>query len=121
MRKIIFLLTILLLLSVESKAAEQWSKTDLALAGAFIVGQAINYAQTNEVLNNPHQWYEMNPLMPARNTGELIAWKLGSSLALLGVAHFLPSHWRKWLLVSGNIVVWGFIAHDYGAGVSFKW
>ena len=120
MYKSILIILSILLITTMASAADKWDKVDLALAGTFLVGQAINYAHINETINNDY-WYEINPLMPARSTGELIAWKVGSSLLTFGVAHFLPSKWRKGLLGSANIIVWGFVAHDYSVGVSMKW
>ena len=109
-----------LLIFSTSYAADKWDHVDLVFAGTFVLGQAINYAHINETVNNEY-WHEINPLMPAKNTTELIAWKTGSTLLILGIAHILPSKWRKALLGSANAVVWGFVIHDFGVGVSMRW
>lgn len=108
----------ILLLPTSLLAGEKWDTTEKALVGSFIAGQIINYGQVNKTLNDPY-WSEINPLMPAENTAELLVWKTGTTAALIFLADRFPIY-RKALLVGASIVVWGFVAHDVSVGVGFQ-
>lgn len=108
-----------MLMIAQVARAEDWDTKEKVLMGTFIAGQVINYGQTNKVLNDP-SWREINPLLPADNTGELIAWKASTTLAVYLIADHLSHRNRKIVLGIANIVVFSFVAHDLHVGVGFK-
>lgn len=90
-------------------AAEPWDKTDKTLLATGLVLKTVDYFQTQEVARDPDRW-EVNPVMgkhPSR--GKVNRYFAVSAIVQWGVAHFLPSSWRKpwlgfWIGVSGTNV-----------------
>jgi hypothetical protein len=102
--------------------AQQWDTQEKILAGAFIAGQFVNYGQAKWTLTEPG-WHEINPIVDHiwdhGGTKGLVAWKVGSTALLLGLADLLPG-WRKYILWFGNIGVWGMVTHDKIVGVGWR-
>ena len=109
----------LLACAANANAADPWSNTDKVLAGAFLSSLTADYLQTRQIAREPDRWYEQNnPLLgdqPSVSRVNLIF--LTSAVVTLGVAHLLPSKWRKVLLVSGTVVEAGFAAHNARIGL----
>jgi len=97
-----------------------WTRTEKVLAGTFVAGQAINYAQTKYVLTND-DWHEINPITDAVGKDYLLPYKLGSTLLVLGIANYVSPKWRKGILIVSNALVWGFVGHDLIVGVGMTW
>ena len=98
--------------------AADWDNSEKALMASFVLGQAVNYGQTNYIINDSG-WEEMNSWIP-EDTDSLMVYKAGTTLAIGILAHFLPHKWRKRVLLGSNLVVWGFVAHDFTAGVRLQ-
>lgn len=102
------------------KPFEDWDKWDKGLFGSFIVGQALNYAQTNYVYKS-QKWYEINPVIDfmSNKGSNLLEYKIVSTVGISILAHVFPKY-RKHILITSNVVVFGFVGHDLRAGVRFK-
>lgn len=112
-------LATMLACSINAHAADTWSTTDKVLAGAFLSSLTADYLQTRQIAREPDRWYEQgNPLLgdqPSASRVNIIF--LTSAVVTLGVAHILPSKWRKVLLVSGTVIEAGFAAHNARIGL----
>ena len=100
-----------------------WSASEKALAGTFTLGQVINYSQTMNTLRDD-DWHELNPVIDAVydewGREGVVAWKVGTTAAMLYMADKLPKY-RKTILWVSNTVVWSVVGHDVYVGVGFSW
>lgn len=124
MKKLIIVFIIMLFASpvlAEDLKELTWNKTDKLLMSSFVIGQTINYAQTNYIYHHEN-WIELNPVMNTlTGHGEyLLEYKVLSTIGIGAAAHYLPQYRRKILAIS-NIIVFGFAAHDAYVSVRFQW
>jgi len=86
----------------EAEAADRWDTADLALASGLAVGHAADYLQTIQIKGRPDleesDWLGRRVMGRQPEAGVAAAYFVGVYAAELGVAHVLPSGWRKaWL------------------------
>ena len=103
--------------------AAEWSDGEKALVGTFVVGQVVNYSQTMNTLRDD-DWHELNPVIDSiydeYGRGGIIAWKVGTTAALVYAADRLPKY-RRLILAVSNTIVWSVVGHDVYVGVGFSW
>lgn len=99
----IWLLVLVLVLSVayvqEGRAADRWDSLDKALMAANVVTRVIDAHQTRQIRDHDNV-VEADPVgrpLMGRNPGDrdVALYFLGVTAVDLGIAHVLPSEWRK--------------------------
>lgn len=89
----------------------RWTKTDLAMGGAFMALQVADTVTTNEILDSGG--HEMNPIMGKHPSDtELVLYKAGSSALVLGLAHLFPGKPRKVILGIGIVIAGGCVINN---------
>jgi len=128
-RQVVIALCIVISFSVPAKAADPWSKQDIALEAAWIGLNFVDWAQTRWMAKN--DWYfdgqrhkELNPLFFEKrpNTFKVDTYFAVGTLLHVGVTHILPSKYRPYwqgvtIMTTGYCV--GKNAH-IGAGLNFS-
>lgn len=111
---------IILFFSQPATAADKWDKIDISLGVAATALKVLDWRQTKFAMESGN-YFEMNPLLgryPSQN--KIDAYFALSSLLQFGIAHYLPSVWRKawligWVGLSGNNVY-----RNYEVGIGFR-
>jgi hypothetical protein len=112
----------LILINTPAQAFDTWDRTDYALLGTMTVVQVIDWRQTRRISEQPERYHEINPVI-GRNPdrGSVDLYFAASWLLKVGIAHVLPSQWRKvWLggMVVGSL---GLVVHNNNIGLGVRW
>ena len=120
--KTIAIILILLFIPVMGNAADKWDNTDIGLAASALALRTMDWRQSREIAENPLIFREINPMLGDHpSTGQVDAYFAVSALAQIGIAHVLPSKWRKiwlscWIGMSGATVY-----RNNAVGLGIKW
>lgn len=118
MQYVILAVVFSLFLSTNAYAADEWDKYDKYLLGAAVTTTILDWGQTRDIAKNPNKWSEANPILGNHpTTGEVDLYFVGALIAEVGVAHILPSKYRKGFLVGVTLVETICIIHNHGAGI----
>ena len=113
-------LAALLAVTINAQAADDWSTTDKALAASAMTAYALDWAQTRDIANHP-DLYETNPLLGRHpSNGKINIHFIGTGLITLGIAHVLPSTYRKLFLTGVVVVEARFISHNAHLGLKVR-
>lgn len=111
-----------LLFSLALTACAGWSRTDKAMMGSFVAGQAINYGQVVYVCERD-DWHELNPMVDEiwDKSGKIgiLSYKLVSTGLVYLAADRLPKY-RTEILGASNVIVWSVVSHDLAVGVGWR-
>lgn len=105
-------------------AADKWDAVDYSLAGVLGVSHVADYMQTIQIKGRP-DLREIDPVgkrIMGRQPepGVALAYFAGVYAAELGVAHVLPSGWRKaWLTGRVGFSVWT-VKNNYELGLKVR-
>ena len=79
-----------------AKAADPWSTADKTLAVTAAVAMAADWRQTQQIVEQPNRYHELNPILGAHPTMGAVNRHFALNAALIASgAHYLPSPWRK--------------------------
>lgn len=93
-------LILCLMLAATGAQARDWTESEKRWAMAALSVYAVDMLQTRHIAKNPGQFHEKNPLMPRHpSTNDVHRHFIVGSLVVLGIAHFLPSHRKRFLQV----------------------
>lgn len=93
-------LILCLLLATVPAHAREWTDSERRWAMAALAVYAVDMLQTRHIAKHPDQFHEKNPLMPRNpSTSDVHRHFVIGSLVMLGVAHFLPAHRKRFLQV----------------------
>ena len=115
MIKLIFMLIILmLLLPINTQAADKWTKQDFTIQGVYYLLKWIDWRQTRYIAKNPRYWHEVNPILgkhPSVSTVD--KYFLITTVLHTAITHYLPKKYRIWwqgitIAGSGAFVGWNF-------------
>ncbi len=122
MRRITAIIVLfMMLLSTQVLAADRWSARDYYLEGTWQALHLMDWGQASMIARNPDRYYEMNPVLGAHPSPQLVhAYMATSALIHLAVTNFLPSRWRPYwqgitIGMSGSLV-----AHNFGIGLGVR-
>ena len=108
----------MLLIVGTAQAADDWSRTDKALAGAALGTTLMDWSQTRYIARHPDQYRELNPTLPDHpTTGQVDAHFAGSILVGGLIANWLPSDYRKWFLGGVTVFEIGTVGHNFSIGI----
>ena len=103
-------------------AFDDWDGVDYALLGAMTAAQVIDWRQTRQIAEQPERFHEVNPLIGRHpNISRVDLYFVASFAVKLGVAHVLPSEWRKvWLgtMAVGSMCL---VIHNDSVGIGARW
>lgn len=105
-----------LLVAGPARAADAWSRQDVALQATYAVLHVVDWGQTRYIAGHPEEFYEHNPILGRHpSEGEVNAYFAGTLVAHTLVTHFLPAKYRPWwqgvtIAVEGAAVGWNFNA-----------
>jgi len=115
-------LTLLAAIIILTSCATKWDTSEKTLAGAFILGQAINAGQMIALREKKEEgWHEINGFVRhVDGRAQTYIWKGITTTGVILLADQLSHKWRKRLLWTSNSLIFGLIAHDVYVGVGFK-
>jgi len=124
MREIIKMIIIIIILFISTPAIafDKWDKTDIILLSASTVALAIDWRQTRRIAEQPDRFFEINPILGRHpSLSQVDMYFMVSLIVNVGVAHILPSKWRKIFL--GAMTMWevGFVTHNNNIGLGISW
>jgi hypothetical protein len=112
----------MMFLVVPAFAFDKWDKTDMSLLAVGTVAQIIDWRQTRRIAEQPDRFHEVNPALGRHPSTDRVDMYFAASLVIkAGIAHVLPSKWRKvWLgtMAVGSI---GLVAHNANIGLGISW
>lgn len=116
--KITVLFIVLLFNCSMAQASDTWTKRQMVLQGMTSFSYIIDWGQTLDIVANPDEYYETNPILgkhPSKNDVHLYFTSLIASHLL--ITHLLPTKYREpWL--SGTLMVSvGYINNNYSLGL----
>lgn len=120
MKRILVLL--MLLSTTPTYAFDKWDNFDKGLAATSFALKVMDWRQTRQIASDPVHYREMNPLLGDHPSKERVdLYFAASTIAEIGIAHILPSDWRKawllsWIALSGVMVM-----HNNSIGLSIGW
>lgn len=112
----------LLLFTAPAMAVDAWDRTDYTLLGTMTAVQVVDWRQTRRILEQPDRYHEVNPILgrnPDRGSVDLyfaVSWLLKA-----GIAHVLPSQWRKVWLGGMAVGSLGLVIHNNNIGLGVRW
>ena len=113
-------LAALLAVAINAQAADEWTTADKSLAAGVITAYALDWAQTRDISNH-HDLRETNPLLGEHpGYAKINNYFVATGLVTLGIAHILPSKYRKIFLTSVVVVEVGFIANNAHLGLKMR-
>lgn len=112
----------IILLSSPAMAFDQWDRTDYTLLATMTAAQVVDWRQTRRISEAPATFHEINPLIGRHpDPGRVDMYFAASWLLKIGVAHVLPSDYRK-LWLSGMIgMSLGLVVHNDSIGIGARW
>ncbi len=111
---------LLLALSSQAHAFDDWSLTDSVLATTAATAYVIDWRQTQSIARDPQRFYELNPLLGSHpSVGDVNRHFALNGLVVAGIAEALPHTYRD-LYLGGVTVTEGLFArHNYKIGLRF--
>lgn len=124
--KLLWILSILLLLAIPSLAHDEWTKIDTVRQLTFTVVECIDWLQTKEIARNPN-YYETNPYLgkhPSQKKVDtyfasclighaLVSYLLPAKVEIYGYKMSPRATWQYfWIGVEA-----GYTAHNYNIGI----
>lgn len=107
------------LLPVQSFAFDEWSKTDIALQAAYTTLHIIDWGQTLNIADEPHKFYEFNPIVGKHPSRARVNYFMASSIVLHTlIVTVLPKEYRPWFQLGTIGVKASFIANNYNVGLN---
>ncbi len=115
MIKLIYIIIILmLLLPVNTQAADKWTEQDLIIEGTYYILKWIDWRQTRFIAKNPRHWHEVNPILGRHPSVSMVdKYFLITTVLHTAITHYLPKKYRIWwqgitIAGSGAFVGWNF-------------
>jgi len=99
--------------------AGDWDKTDKYLYGSLLVLNTLDYLQTKQIIIPHNGIGELNPVIK-NNPKYITSYFVGCALLGYLIADRLSPEKRKTFLIISNSIEIGCVAHNYKAGVRFK-
>ena len=104
----------------DTARADSWDATEKTLAGAALIGTAIDWRQTQIIAATPGCW-EKNPLIGAHPSMKRVnLYFIGAIGVNYLVADALPSGWRKAWLGSVTALEIVMVGNNKRMGIGFK-
>lgn len=96
--KITLLVAAILTTSSPARAADAWSKQDVALLATYATVHAMDWGQTLYVTRHPDQFKETNPMFGSGHPSEgRVNTVMAAQLAIIAAAtHYMPAKHRPW-------------------------
>lgn len=96
-----WILIFLILLPSSLSAFDKWDEVDITMETAFIGLLAYDTLQTLDIKNH-NGMYETNIILGEHpSDSKIIIYSISSAVLQFGIAHILPSDWRKAWIASG--------------------
>ena len=97
--------------------AREWTAEEKWTGAAVLTLSVIDWAQTRHIARNPHQWRELNPLLPSSpSVGRVNTYFAMSIVAGAAAAHFMP-RWRLPLLRTMAVYQFTVTARNASLGI----
>jgi hypothetical protein len=99
-----------------------WTRTEIALAGAFTAVLLADAAQTRGLARDGwRDFHEANPLLGSRpSVARINAYTAVAGLTVLGAAAVAPARWRPWVLGAAFVVEALTVARNAQAGIGLN-
>lgn len=113
---------VLILISTPVGAFDKWDRTDYTLLAMSTAVMAIDWRQTRRIAEEPKRFYEMNPILPRHpDHNQVDLYFAASWLIKVGIAHVLPSDYRKIWLGAMAVGTLGIVIHNNNIGLGLRW
>ncbi len=117
-----FVFTLIILFGAPASAVDKWDRTDCILLGTMVAAEIIDWRQTRRIAEQPDRYWEINPLIGRHPSQDRVdQYFLISAVVKVGIAHVLPSQWRKiWLgiMAAGSV---GCVLYNNSIGLGVQW
>ncbi len=112
----------MLLISTPVGAFDDWDRTDYALLGTSTALMVVDWRQTHQIAAHPRKFHEINPIIGRHPShADVDIYFATSWLVKAGIAHVLPSAYRKaWLgaITGGSLAM---VIHNNSIGLGVRW
>lgn len=116
MKKLLFVL--LMVLSGQVMAAQEFDATDKWLLAASTMALAADWSQTRYIAKHPDKFSEKNPILGKHPSTQRVDVYFAASIAAnYFIANALPSAYRKTWLTGVTVFELGFVRHNYSIGI----
>jgi len=113
-------LTICVLIAFFCVGCSSWDKTDIALEGVFFAAHGIDWAQTNNIANNPDKWHERNKILGKHPKVSEVNLVMGIMAVVQPViAHILPSPYRRGWIIGTTVMKVATVINNVGVGIGW--
>lgn len=102
MKKLIVLAMCLFVVGCSGKHFEPLNKREIQLQSAYTLLAVVDWRQTQQIVDNPDKFEELNPLYGSHPSSGKVAAIMAAGLAVdTGITWFLPHKWRgAWQIAS---------------------
>lgn len=99
---------------------QPWDAWDKSLGAVALTAEILDWQQTRYIAKHPDLHREKNPALGLHpSVGRVNNYFFGSVMLGVGVAHILPSAYRKAFLASGAILEINMLARNVAIGIPF--
>ena len=101
--------------------ADEWTTADTEREAAYLIVDAVDWAQTRDISRNPNKYYETNAILGKHpSIGSVNSYFIGMMLVHIGIVTIIPSSYRSTFQFTSIAYEASYVVGNYRIGINAK-